>query len=45
METSNPKTFEELFKGTGIKPKTDNNGNITWSFKATKKEVDATKEN
>jgi len=22
METSNPKTFEELFKGTGIKPKT-----------------------
>jgi len=23
----------------------DNNGNITWSFKAIKKEVDATKEN
>lgn len=33
-----PKTFAELFKGTGIEPKKDKEGNITYSFKATKKE-------
>ncbi len=45
METNKPKTFSELFKGTGIEPQTDKEGNITWNFKATKKEVNATKEN
>jgi len=33
-----PKTFEELFANTGIKPTTDENGNINYNFKAVKKE-------
>ena len=33
-----PKTFEELFANTGIKPTTDENGNINYNFKAIKKE-------
>jgi hypothetical protein len=37
LNTEKPKTFKELFKGTGIEPKEDSNGNITWSFKVIKK--------
>jgi hypothetical protein len=33
-----PKTFKELFANTGIEPKTDENGNIQYNFKATMKE-------
>ena len=33
-----PKTFEELFANTGIKPTTDENGSINYNFKAIKKE-------
>lgn len=32
-----PKTFKELFANTGIKPTTDENGNIQYNFKATMK--------
>jgi len=32
-----PKTFKELFTNTGIKPTTDESGNIHYNFKATKK--------
>ena len=34
-EKQYPKTFEELFANTSIKPKTDENGNTNWNFKAT----------
>jgi hypothetical protein len=37
-EKQYPKTFEELFANTSIKPKTDENGNTNWNFKATMKE-------
>lgn len=37
LNTEKPKTFKELFKGTGIEPKEDSNGRITFSFIATKK--------
>ena len=33
-----PKTFKELFANTGIKPTTDESGNIQYNFKATMKE-------
>jgi hypothetical protein len=36
-KSETPKTFSELFKNTGIEPKEDINGNITYSFKAVKK--------
>jgi hypothetical protein len=36
MET--PKTFKELFSGTGIEPTTDESGNTNYNFKATMKE-------
>lgn len=36
MET--PKTFKELFSGTGIEPTTDESGNTHYNFKATMKE-------
>ena len=32
-----PKTFKELFANTGIKPTTNENGNIQYNFKATMK--------
>jgi hypothetical protein len=32
------RTFKELFANTGIKPTTDENGNIQYNFKATMKE-------
>lgn len=35
MET--PKTFKELFKGTGIEPTTDENGIVHYNFTATLK--------
>jgi hypothetical protein len=33
-----PKTFKELFANTGIKPTTDESGNIQYNFKSTMKE-------
>jgi hypothetical protein len=33
-----PKTFKELFTNTGIKPTTDESGNIHYNFKATIKQ-------
>jgi hypothetical protein len=33
-----PKTFKELFSGTGIEPTTDESGNTNYNFKATLKE-------
>ena len=38
MKQETPKTFKELFANTGIEPKTDENGNIQYNFKATMKE-------
>ena len=38
MEKETPKTFKELFANTGIKPTTDENGNIQYNFKATMKQ-------
>lgn len=32
------KTFAELFKNTGIEPKTDEKGRIVYNFSATKKD-------
>lgn len=37
LNNEKPKTFKELFKDTGIEPKKDSNGRITFSFIATKK--------
>ena len=37
LKNDKPKTFKELFKNTGIEPKEDAKGRITFSFIATKK--------
>lgn len=37
-EPKQPKTFKELFVNTNIEPTTDENGNIQYNFKATKKQ-------
>ena len=34
MEKKYPKTFKELFEGTGIEPTTDEEGNTHYNFKA-----------
>ena len=38
LESNLPKTFKELFSGTGIEPTTDESGNTNYNFKATMKE-------